>query len=326
MANAVTLHINGTTIKYHVIHPNLIKFDECDPLLVQFTSLSSFNFTKSISTRKMSPIHYNTLTMPAITAQDSDQAVAKRNDVHTATNQNLPLQSSSHSSWTCSIPSTIRSDNSSSSTTSNTTFKSSGIIPWCIHNGEKKFLFQRISNNENIKGWLDFGGKCDKNEDILKTAAREFSEETSGMFYLFSKDFQIMYPDANPKYIYHKYLANHKSLNKKRQLKLLKLINESTEYFYDKLLLNKLVYSYSSVRYICYYVQVEYIQPSKLLESEDIHVYYKHRYIRQSKWFTIKEIKDSHKHDFHKRLQFTNMHTIFSNNRITDLLENKNAK
>ena len=68
---------------------------------------------------------------------------------------------------------------------------SAGIIPYTFYNGLLYFLFQRILNPTRKKdyGWNDFGGKkIDNNETTAETAAREFSEETSCLFYFKSMD------------------------------------------------------------------------------------------------------------------------------------------
>ena len=68
--------------------------------------------------------------------------------------------------------------------------KSAGIIPYAIHNNQVYFLFQKSDNPLRKKddGWNDYGGKQgDPSETTAMTAAREFSEETSCLFYLVEK-------------------------------------------------------------------------------------------------------------------------------------------
>ncbi len=68
-----------------------------------------------------------------------------------------------------------------------TNCKSAGIIPYAVHNGKIYFLFQRSSNPFKRKdsGWNDFGGKkINPTETTADVAAREFSEETSCLFYI----------------------------------------------------------------------------------------------------------------------------------------------
>ena len=58
---------------------------------------------------------------------------------------------------------------------------SAGILLYSQHNHELYFL---LGKDCKYNSWSDFGGKCD-NEDIndpLKTASREFFEETCGIF------------------------------------------------------------------------------------------------------------------------------------------------
>jgi len=52
-----------------------------------------------------------------------------------------------------------------------------GILPLAIHNDKLYFLFSREYGK---KDWRDFGGKCENNETLEETAARECWEESSG--------------------------------------------------------------------------------------------------------------------------------------------------
>ena len=56
---------------------------------------------------------------------------------------------------------------------------SAGILPYTIRNNEIYYLLGRDWRDE---GWSDFGGKSEENDtnDTIKTAMREFYEETMG--------------------------------------------------------------------------------------------------------------------------------------------------
>lgn len=58
-----------------------------------------------------------------------------------------------------------------------------GFLPVALHNGKLWFLFgeERQRPKETAKGWADFGGGPEKGETNIDTAAREGSEELSGL-------------------------------------------------------------------------------------------------------------------------------------------------
>lgn len=58
-----------------------------------------------------------------------------------------------------------------------------GFLPVSIHNGKLMFLFgeERPRPKETARGWADFGGGPEKGESDIDTAAREGSEELSGL-------------------------------------------------------------------------------------------------------------------------------------------------
>jgi ADP-ribose pyrophosphatase YjhB (NUDIX family) len=60
----------------------------------------------------------------------------------------------------------------------------SGIIPFCIENGELWFCLGRDMDTKEL---TDFGGGVKKNETIMEGAFREFQEETGQLF----EDFAI---------------------------------------------------------------------------------------------------------------------------------------
>jgi hypothetical protein len=58
--------------------------------------------------------------------------------------------------------------------------KAGGILPYIIKNNSIYFLLQHSNN----KIYSDFGGKREKtDQNIIQTVAREFSEETNGLFF-----------------------------------------------------------------------------------------------------------------------------------------------
>lgn len=63
--------------------------------------------------------------------------------------------------------------------------KAAGIMPYTIINNNIYFLFQKPNNKKSF--YTDFGGKREEyDHSIIRTAAREFSEETNGCFFLFN--------------------------------------------------------------------------------------------------------------------------------------------
>jgi 8-oxo-dGTP pyrophosphatase MutT (NUDIX family) len=182
--------------------------------------------------------------------------------------------------------------------------KSAGIIPYTIHDGIVYFLLQQAQypSRKKDSGWNDFGGKRIKsNESTAETAAREFSEETSCLFYLKennSAEFDSFYTS----------LKNNIDLyysNESVEI-LKKLIPLSQKYYTDKItaFLHP-IYISSKETYISYFVKVDYIPDSDLPKAEDIHIPYETRYIRTCKWFTFEELMLLNEKDFHKRLQIT---------------------
>lgn len=182
--------------------------------------------------------------------------------------------------------------------------KSAGIIPYTIHNGELYFFLQKniYPCKKKDKGWNDFGGK--KNslfESTYETAAREFSEETSCIFYLNEKN------DDWSKCLYHSLIKNRGLVyDDNTILKLNEIIPESQKYFSDKI--NEFVipmYISSKETYISYFVRVNYIPEKYFPISEDLHIHYEDRYIRKCAWISIEQILNMKEKDFHRRLQIT---------------------
>lgn len=188
--------------------------------------------------------------------------------------------------------------------------KSAGIIPYTIHNQNLYFLFQKAENPKRKKdsGWNDFGGKkIEFEEHTALTAAREFSEETSCLFYLL----EIIENDPQKKQLYLKYyemLKNNDMLKyDKDVVEILKqLIKDSQNFFFEKITEVVLpIYISSKETYISYFVKVKHIPEQDLPIAEDIHIPYDVRYIRQCKWISYDELLTIDNTDFHKRLQIT---------------------
>lgn len=60
--------------------------------------------------------------------------------------------------------------------------KAAGILPYTIINNKLFFLLQKSSKNTSL--YSDFGGKRERSDkNSMYTAAREFSEETNGIFF-----------------------------------------------------------------------------------------------------------------------------------------------
>ena len=181
--------------------------------------------------------------------------------------------------------------------------KSAGIIPYTIHGGEIYFLLQKIDNPVRKKdsGWNDFGGKQLFSETTAEIAAREFSEETSCLFYL--KD-----NESKEYNEYYELLKDNQELQyDDPTIELLKnLIQKSQKFYTNKITEYVLpLYISSKETYISYFVKVCHIPEIDLPRAEDIHVAYEYRYIRTCKWFSLNELLALNEKDFHKRLQIT---------------------
>jgi hypothetical protein len=180
--------------------------------------------------------------------------------------------------------------------------KSAGVIPYTIHNDTLYFLLQQVRNPSVKKdlGWNDFGGKMitsDKN--TADTAAREFSEETSCLFYVKEiKELNNLYSILKD---------NDNLMYSDDTIKILKqLIPSSQKYYSDKITEYVLpIHISSKETYISYFVKVKYIPETDLPRAEDIHVPYEIRYLRTCKWFSYEELTLLNEKDFHKRLQIT---------------------
>lgn len=196
--------------------------------------------------------------------------------------------------------------------------RSAGIIPYCIHENKLYFLLQQTKHpvKKKLMGWNDFGGKqIDKWESTANTAAREFSEETSCLFYLNE--------NKNEKHDeYYNMLKNNNSVNYNddHATVLKQLIPESQKFYHDKITEFIIpIHASSKETYITYFVNVGYIPESDLPQAEDIHIDYDFRYIRECKWFTIDEINSLSDNEFHKRLQITKIKQRIQNYLAKDM-------
>lgn len=205
--------------------------------------------------------------------------------------------------------------------------KGAGIIPYCILDGQIYFLLQKTTNPHKKKddGWNDFGGKKNNIESTADAAGREFSEETSCLFYLKEpnrcyaplgtlREQSNVYCDKlfeqlkdNPTLTY-----DTNSINNLKQI-----LPVAAKFFSDKInsQLNPLYIS-SKETYISYIVKVVYVAVTDIPRAEDIHIPYEDRYIRTCRWFSIAELMNLNETEFHKRLQITKI-----KNRIRNFYE-----
>ena len=184
--------------------------------------------------------------------------------------------------------------------------RSAGVIPYTIHNGKILFLFQLPVDpiKKKDEGLNDFGGKrIEDIETTAKIAAREFSEETSCLFYLKEKE----QSDIQMVKYYNLLKENKKLYYNNNTISILKdLIIDSQKYYTDKITeYISPIYVSSKETYISYFVKVQYIPAEEIPRAEDIHVPYDVRYIRKCRWYSITEIMEMSEKDFHKRLQIT---------------------
>jgi len=57
-----------------------------------------------------------------------------------------------------------------------------GVLPFALHRGRVRFLFHRTFSGRRAGLLVDFGGGAQAGESSFETAAREFVEETEGLF------------------------------------------------------------------------------------------------------------------------------------------------
>jgi hypothetical protein len=190
--------------------------------------------------------------------------------------------------------------------------KGAGIIPYTVIDGKIYFLFQKADNPNKKKdfGWNDFGGKKNLTEENTSiTAAREFSEETSCLFYLKEQT------DEQSKILYEE-LKDNQTLTYSTDVvnKLKQIITLSAKFFSNKIntYINPLYIS-SKETYISYIIKVKYVPIIDIPRAEDIHIPYEERYIRKCKWFSMEEFMLLTEYDFHKRLQITKIKNRIQN-------------
>ena len=198
-----------------------------------------------------------------------------------------------------------------------TNCKSAGVIPYAIHNGKLYFLLQNFVHpiRKKDNGWNDFGGKrAGLLESTAETAAREFSEETSCLFYLneckqsgqsapcTGKEDTIQLQEH-----YNLFKDNPELSYTPETIELLKqTIIKSQLHYMDKITeFVSPIHISSKETYISYFVNVAYIPATDLPRAEDIHIDYELRYIRECRWFSYTELMMLNEKDFHKRLQIT---------------------
>lgn len=193
-----------------------------------------------------------------------------------------------------------------------TNCKSAGVIPYTIHHNKIYFLLQHLDNptKKKDKGWNDFGGKrIGQTETTIAAASREFSEETSCLFYLSEMG------DKVSKQMYQS-LKNNPTLSYDEQTvnNLEKILPYAQQYYINRIKHNaNQLYVSSKETYISYFVKVDYIPDTDIPIAEDIHVNYETRYLRQCKWFSFDEIISMNENDFHKRLQITRIQQRIKN-------------
>ncbi len=180
--------------------------------------------------------------------------------------------------------------------------KSAGIIPYTLLDGNIYFLLQKANHPNKYKdnGWDDFGGKqLFAEESPIHTAAREFSEETSCLFFL--KELYGNNQEYRDKYML---LKNNGTLHNSHEINsvIIDLIPKSTE-FYVKKISSSPLYISSKEIYISYLVKVPYVPDTDLPIAEDMHINYDIRYLRKCRWFSISDITTIDQKYLHKRLQ-----------------------
>src|SRR5690606_23791136 len=86
------------------------------------------------------------------------------------------------------------------------------------------------------------------------------------------------------------------------------LINNATQYYENKLSDSvKLLFVNCKDIYISYFLKVDYIPVENIPNTEDLHIHYDDRYIRECQWFTYEQMLNMNDTDFHKRLQISHI-------------------
>lgn len=191
--------------------------------------------------------------------------------------------------------------------------KSAGIIPYTIHKGTVYFLLQKNMNENKKKnyGWNDFGGKrSDPSESTADTAAREFNEETSCLFY-----FKELNTDKSNNYYNLLKNNNNNTDYPDESIKILKSQIPLAKSYFSKKITKYLspLFASSKEIYISYFVKVNYVPSDEIPVAEDIHIPYQNRYLRTCKWFTYEELMALDNKEIHKRLQITKIKRRITN-------------
>lgn len=189
--------------------------------------------------------------------------------------------------------------------------KGSGIIPYCLKDSELLFLLQKeergAGGGKKNAGWNDFGGKRIMDKELPhNTAAREFAEETSCLFYLRNKlDTDATTEDRSDTELLFSQLKDNPSLiyDKKALKSLVDLIPVASKMYEEKIASDPTYICVNSNHaYSTYFIEVPYVPAEELPRAEDIHIPYKNRYIRSCKWFTMAELNGLARNHLHKRL------------------------
>ena len=149
-----------------------------------------------------------------------------------------------------------------------------GVLPYFYEkSGKAFFLLGQESNNF----WADFGGKTEKNEQVLDTAIREFSEET--------------------RYVYGKYANQVKELAKNKPTK--KFLTASMNYI-KKRITGKL--THPKGYYVMYMAEVDFIPAGVFKRAKTVPHYEKRNYA----WVSVNKFlntiqKQSNRREAHFR-------------------------
>jgi len=187
--------------------------------------------------------------------------------------------------------------------------RSAGVIPYTFKDGQFYFLLQRYTEPLKRKdcGWNDFGGKrLNDQETSMEIAAREFSEETSCLFYLYETGQTGIYELLKDR-------PDLKYPDEAVQV-LLKILPESQKYFMHKIK-QYVMPIYINMRdiYISYFIRVPYLPETDIPRCEDLHIDYQERFLRTCKWFNYEELMGLNDQEFHKRLQVSQIKKRVSN-------------
>lgn len=203
-----------------------------------------------------------------------------------------------------------------------------GIVPYTFLNGELLFLMQRSKyfQNGNKSGWTDFGGAGYIGDFAYETAAREFCEETSSIFFLETMKRQKIVSNKEHllKSFHDKYKlvaginkkvsklsANMQTiknnfLTTKEQKIICELLGKSIEYYVNLLSSMSEVNSIPCIKrrrkvYESFFLEVPYIPVEHIPMTEETHTEFDELCLRECKWMTLNDLKNIAKHEFHGR-------------------------